>query len=170
MGEVAIPKSVAAQLTIPITVNNYNIQEMYKLISDGKANFYTKKNTYNRINLKYALNPKGTPVYEGDIVLRNGSEINITRETESSFVLKEGDQIFRDNEKVENVKYPTRKSITIENGDIIERQLQGGDFILLNRQPSLHIGSIIAHKVVIRPYNTFRFSLAVARSFNADFD
>jgi DNA-directed RNA polymerase III subunit RPC1 len=71
---------------------------------------------------------------------------------------------------LDNIKYPKRRSLQLKIGDVVERQLQNGDYVLLNRQPTLHSGSIIAHKVVIRPYKTFRFNLATTSSFNADFD
>ena len=42
-----------------------------------------------------------------------------------------------------------RKKFKIEIGDIVERKLQDGDILLLNRQPTLHRGSMIAQKVRI---------------------
>lgn len=158
MGEVAIPEMVAAQLTIPETVNVHNIQKLEKLINvDNKGNFYIRKGTDKRINLKYALAQRGTEVYEGDEVIRKGKSIIVER---NDFLLQPGDDLFRDGEKVNNLKFPGKKTIKLNIGDVVERQLQNGDFVLLNRQPTLHIGSIISHKVVIRPYNTFRFNLA----------
>lgn len=158
---------VAEQLTIPETVNIHNINKLTDLVNKGKVNFYIRKGTNNRINLKYALNQRGTKVYDGDIVIRNGKEIKVDCD---NFLLKQGDQLFRDNIRVENLKFPMKKELKLNIGDVVERQLQNGDYVLLNRQPTLHIGSIISHKVVIRPYNTFRFNLASTSSFNADFD
>jgi DNA-directed RNA polymerase beta' subunit len=166
MGEVAIPEMVAAQLTIPETVNVHNIHKLEKLINiDNKANFYIRKGTDKRINLKYALSQRGTEVYQGDEVIRKGKSIKVDC---NNFLLQPGDQLFRDGEKVNNLKFPGKKTIKLNIGDVVERQLQNGDYVLLNRQPTLHIGSIISHKVVIRPYNTFRFNLATAATFNAD--
>ncbi len=58
----------------------------------------------------------------------------------------------------------------IETGYIVERQLQDGDIVLFNRQPSLHRMSMMAHEVRILPGKTFRFNLAVCPPYNADFD
>ncbi|HDN50849.1 MAG TPA: DNA-directed RNA polymerase subunit A' [Thermoplasmatales archaeon] len=58
----------------------------------------------------------------------------------------------------------------LEVGSIIERQLQNGDIVLFNRQPSLHRMSMMAHKVRVLPYRTFRLNLAVCPPYNADFD
>ncbi|MBN2336040.1 DNA-directed RNA polymerase subunit A' [Candidatus Bathyarchaeota archaeon] len=58
----------------------------------------------------------------------------------------------------------------IEPGFIIERHLKDGDIALFNRQPSLHRMSIMAHRVRVLPYKTFRMHLTVCPPYNADFD
>lgn len=55
-------------------------------------------------------------------------------------------------------------------GDLVERHLIDGDIVLFNRQPSLHRLSMMAHKVRVLPYNTFRINTAVCAPYNADFD
>lgn len=52
----------------------------------------------------------------------------------------------------------------------VERHLQDGDFVLFNRQPSLHKMSIMGHRIRIMPYSTFRLNLSVTSPYNADFD
>jgi len=73
-----------------------------------------------------------------------------------------------------------RKKITDENkkdiseeidvGYIVERHLIDNDITLLNRQPSLHRMSMMAHRARIMPYQTLRINLAVTIPYNADFD
>lgn len=58
----------------------------------------------------------------------------------------------------------------IDIGWIVERHLMDGDVVLFNRQPSLHRMSIMAHRVRVMPYKTFRLNLAVCPPYNADFD
>ncbi|WP_048056359.1 DNA-directed RNA polymerase subunit A' [Methanocaldococcus fervens] len=58
----------------------------------------------------------------------------------------------------------------IKEGDIVERHLMDGDIVLYNRQPSLHRMSIMAHRVRVLPYRTFRHNLCVCPPYNADFD
>jgi DNA-directed RNA polymerase subunit A' len=58
----------------------------------------------------------------------------------------------------------------LELGTIIERQLMNGDITIFNRQPSLHRMSMMAHRVKVVPYKTFRFNLSVCPPYNADFD
>lgn len=66
-----------------------------------------------------------------------------------------------------------KEGIELEIGDIVERHLQTGDFVLLNRQPSLHKHSIMAVKLkvsTIPDMMTFKINLSVTTSFGADFD
>lgn len=58
----------------------------------------------------------------------------------------------------------------LEVGDCVERHLKDGDIVLFNRQPSLHRISMMAHRVKVLPYNTFRINIAVCAPYNADFD
>ncbi|KAK9050837.1 hypothetical protein SSX86_030193 [Deinandra increscens subsp. villosa] len=58
----------------------------------------------------------------------------------------------------------------LEFGYKVERHLNDGDFVLFNRQPSLHKMSIMGHRIKIMPYSTFRLNLSVTSPYNADFD
>jgi DNA-directed RNA polymerase subunit A' len=58
----------------------------------------------------------------------------------------------------------------LELGFIVERHLKNGDIAIFNRQPSLHRMSIMAHRVRVLPYKTFRLHLCVCPPYNADFD
>jgi DNA-directed RNA polymerase II subunit RPB1 len=61
-------------------------------------------------------------------------------------------------------------NITLELGSKVERHIQNGDFIIFNRQPSLHKESMMGHRVRVMPYSTFRLNLSVTSPYNADFD
>ncbi len=58
----------------------------------------------------------------------------------------------------------------IDIGYVVERHLMDGDITVVNRQPSLHRMSMLAHKARIMPYRTLRLNLAVTIPYNADFD
>jgi DNA-directed RNA polymerase beta' subunit len=58
----------------------------------------------------------------------------------------------------------------LQIGWTVERHLRTGDPVVMNRQPSLHMGSMLKHKVVPMPGRTFRLNLAVTSTYNADFD
>ena len=66
------------------------------------------------------------------------------------------------------LKNMDRESIVLEDGDIVDRHLRDGDYVLFNRQPSLHKMSMMAHRVRVMPYDTFRLNVLVTASYNAD--
>lgn len=68
-----------------------------------------------------------------------------------------------------DLNYVTTKP-TLQYGDIVERHLCDGDYVLFNRQPSLHKMSIMGHRVKVLPFSTFRLNLSVVTPYNADFD
>ena len=63
------------------------------------------------------------------------------------------------------VKY----EIKLNEGDIVERHLMDDDYILFNRQPSLHKMSMMGHKVKPIIGKSFRLNPAVCQPYNADF-
>ena len=58
----------------------------------------------------------------------------------------------------------------LQIGDIVHRHLIDGDVCLFNRQPTLHRMSMMAHKIKILPFSTFRLNVTVCKPYNADFD
>ena len=52
----------------------------------------------------------------------------------------------------------------------VERHINDGDIVLFNRQPSLHIMSIMGYRVRVLDYSTFRLNLSCTTPYNADFD
>ena len=91
---------------------------------------------------------------------------------------------------LENKEYPTvlnvitkegiRKRVTdvtreellkiVEPGYILERQMVDGDIGLMNRQPTLHKLSIMAHSIKVIPGKTMRIHVSACTPYNADFD
>ena len=63
-----------------------------------------------------------------------------------------------------------RRRMKLELGDVVHRHLLNGDVVLFNRQPSLHRMSMMAHRVRVMPFDTFRLSVMVTPPYNADFD
>ncbi|MGI0100447.1 MAG: DNA-directed RNA polymerase subunit A' [Candidatus Micrarchaeaceae archaeon] len=59
---------------------------------------------------------------------------------------------------------------TLQSGYIIERQLVDGDIGLMNRQPTLHRLSVMAHVVKVLPGRTMRIHVSTCSPYNADFD
>ncbi len=132
INEVGVPIEIAKELTVPIRVTQYNLEEMRELVKRGPE----------------PEPPAGVMYLPGvNYVIRpDGRRIRVTPEN------------------AENV------AERLEAGSIVERQLQDGDIVLFNRQPSLHRMSMMAHHAKILPYKTFRLNLAVCPPYNADFD
>jgi len=58
----------------------------------------------------------------------------------------------------------------LQYGWRVERHMRDGDFVIFNRQPSLHKMSMMGHRAKILPFSTFRMNLSVTSPYNADFD
>ena len=73
---------------------------------------------------------------------------------------------------IKNLKHVDLQKIAneLENGDIVNRHLVDGDYVLFNRQPSLHKMSMMAHRIVVMKADTFRLNVCVTSPYNADFD
>jgi DNA-directed RNA polymerase subunit A' len=122
--EVGVPEVVAKELTIPVRVNEGNIEKIKSFVLNGP-------NKWPGAN--YLIRPDGRRKKITDV---NKEEI--------------GEEI--------------------TPGYVIERHISNGDIALFNRQPSLHRMSIMAHKIRVMPFRTFRLNLCVCAPYNADFD
>eukprot|EP00731_Ephydatia_muelleri_P030392 Em0021g915a len=79
--------------------------------------------------------------------------------------------IIRDNgERVDLRYHPKPSDLHLLCGYKVERHLIDDDIIVFNRQPTLHKMSMMAHRVKILPWSTFRLNLSVTTPYNADFD
>eukprot|EP01096_Ripella_sp_DP13-Kostka_P014129 TRINITY_DN628_c0_g2_i1.p1 TRINITY_DN628_c0_g2~~TRINITY_DN628_c0_g2_i1.p1 ORF type:complete len:1716 (+),score=801.40 TRINITY_DN628_c0_g2_i1:354-5501(+) len=63
-----------------------------------------------------------------------------------------------------------KQPLELQYGGTVERHIVDGDYIVFNRQPSLHKMSMMGHRVTILPHSTFRLNLSVTSPYNADFD
>lgn len=171
--EIGVPYDIANTLSYPVYVNQYNFKEVESWIEKDNVNFIIRKNSKNdniRINMKYGTNIFGTKLLYGDVIFRNGKFKMVIVKENDKFLMQENDIIYRNGKKVENIVANQKRKFELKIGDLVERKLKDGDILLLNRQPTLHRGSMIAQKVRLLPGKTIRLNLAVTSSFNADFD
>jgi DNA-directed RNA polymerase II subunit RPB1 len=99
----------------------------------------TKPVTVNRINRAFLMKlvQNGPDVHPGAKILER----------------KNGDSI--------TLRYVDRKSIVLEDGDIVHRHMMDGDPILFNRQPTLHRMSMMCHIArIMSRGDTFRMNVA----------
>ena len=161
---IEIPKKFAKIISYPVQVTKFNIKLLTDLVNNNKAN-YIIQNNGTRINLNYALYNKKY-LLEGDQIYRGKDIITVTQNNYPK--LFSSDKIKRNGKWILN-NYINRKYV-IEEGEIVERHLQDGDIVLLNRQPTLHKGSMMAQKIKIGNTKTIRMNLAITKPYNADFD
>jgi len=67
----------------------------------------------------------------------------------------------------------TKDKVDLNFGDIVERHIVDDDYVLLNRQPTLHKLSMMGFRIKVinnNELNTFGLSVTVTTPFNADFD
>ncbi len=125
-----------------------------------------------RIPLKIAMTLT-KPIYvnhknikELSVLVKNGKD----KYPGANFIFKE---IKGKTVKIELRYGNARQESKLKIGDIVERHLQDGDLILVNRQPSLHKLSMMGHKAVISKnplINSFGLNPNVTTPYNADFD
>ncbi len=63
-----------------------------------------------------------------------------------------------------------RSEVTLRKGQQIEKHLEDGDYILFNRQPTLHRLGMMAHRVKVVETLTLRMNESCTPPYNADFD
>ena len=61
-------------------------------------------------------------------------------------------------------------NIELNIGDVVDRHLKDGDYVIFNRQPSLHKMSMMGHKIKVMPHSTFRMNVCATTPYNADYD
>jgi DNA-directed RNA polymerase subunit A' len=125
VGEVGVPTEVAARLTIPEKVTEWNLSELGLLVQNGPDQYP---------GALYIVRPDGRRI------------------------------------RLEFVAERQSLAESLQPGFVVERHIRDGDIVLFNRQPSLHRMSIMAHRVKVLPYKTFRLNPCVCPPYNADFD
>ena len=166
MSTLVVPKIMADILTFPEIVCPYNLDCLQKLVNNGDARYLLRKD--KMLNIDVMRNSRGTLLEHGDVIFSSDGRERIVFDTKTK--LENGDQIFRDGSFLEEVMYPSVSSVELKIGDVVHRKLRDGDVAMLNRQPTLHKGSMLAFNIKILPIKTLKINLAVAKPFNCDFD
>jgi DNA-directed RNA polymerase beta' subunit len=166
MGQVAVPEEMARILSVPVRVTDFNIQFLQNMVNQGLVDSLLKPNGKTRINL--ARFRRGTRLKGGDVVIRGDERIPVVTGKE---LVQAGDSVERDGKLLDKEKIiPANRSYNLENGWIVERPVLDGDIVLINRQPTLHRGSMNAMEVLVKPGKTIRVNLGVVSAMNMDFD
>ena len=79
--------------------------------------------------------------------------------------------VIRENgDRIDLKRRPDSGDIHLQYGDTVERHMVDDDYVVFNRQPTLHKMSMMGHRVRVLPFATFRLNLSVTSPYNADFD
>lgn len=164
LGQIALPPEMADTLTIPIKAASFNIAMLQKMVNDGRVDSLIKPDGKTKINLKRYR--RGTRLCHGDIIIRGDQRITVSTGRE---LVLEGDRVERNGEMVDKI-LPINRPYKLELGWTVERKLIDGDYVILNRQPTLHKASMMAMQILIKPGKTIRMNLACTKGYNADFN
>ncbi len=172
LNEVGFPQEFAEKLTIPETVNKINYPYMLELIRQNKVNRIIRgEKKFNWSTLQKKDKYEKLP---SDQVYSNGKWIPIERwelMNKRPFKLVKGQKVLRGfYEIIEGTEDDTPPQFDLQLGDVVERQLRNGDRVILNRQPTLHKGSMLCPKIKILKGRTLRLPISICSAYNADFD
>jgi len=78
--------------------------------------------------------------------------------------------IERDNGQRFTITDKNKSNMELKIGDKVNRHIVDNDWVLFNRQPSLHKMSMMGHRVKVMKGDTFRLNVSVTPPYNADFD
>ena len=138
--EVGVPIEVCEKLTRPVIVNRYNKDKLSEDLFHNKIKYISKR-----------------------VQDRDSSSLNEPWKIENLSKIEQEDVQYR----MVDPKF-NREGLKI--GDIVHKKLEDGDYVLLNRQPSLWKSSIQSMRVRRLPCRTFRLNVEITPCFNADFD
>jgi DNA-directed RNA polymerase II subunit RPB1 len=114
--EIGCPKTIAMNLTYPETVNHFTLEKCQKWVDNGPD------------------------VFPGAlfIIKKNGVRLSlgIIRRKLAEFASRGSEGLTGREEKI---KENFEKKLKLEFGDIVERHMMDGDWVLFNRQPSLKV-------------------------------
>ena len=177
INQVGVPIFAARELTVPIHVNEMNIERMRKLVRGGVSPVRVIGKD-RELLLKEGIRPAGYDEETGetdealsDIFRQSDIENNENFGITGKYVTGVNYIIRPDGRKIRlSDNNCNEQAAQLDVDYVIERQLIDGDVVLFNRQPSLHRMSMMAHRVKIMEGKTFRFNLCVCPPYNADFD
>ncbi|KAG0473499.1 hypothetical protein HPP92_015356 [Vanilla planifolia] len=148
--EIGIPPYFALRLTYPERVTPWNVHKLRQAVLNG-AFFHPGATHYKDRDNKYSLqDPK-----KHMLTTARGMRDAISRKLRSSRAIS---------------KVGLGPETKFE-GKLVYRHLKDGDIVLVNRQPTLHKPSMMAHVVrILKGEKTIRMHYANCSTYNADFD
>lgn len=170
--EVAVPRVVCEALHVKDYVTLENRAFIQGLIDRGEATLHKKSPYVIPVQRQEPGLYVGKP---GDQVIGEVNGVPSFVDV-SGCILGTGTEFYRNGvlyyaqpegpENEEEIEGPN----VLDIGDSVHRNIQDGDFVLFNRQPSLHKYSMTGMRVKRTENLTFGLNVAACKIFNADFD
>ena len=188
---VGVPDVIAKILTKPVIVTNFNYDKMQHLVDRGKVGwiirginkFQIKNNVGNCIIKRiFSLQPKDFIGLLNENNIYKKIEITIDNLDDYQYLidLKRIDcKVLRLSGLSYKVVFIVKKSDIIEHrivikiGDEVHREIETNDRVIMNRQPTLRLESMLSFYVKRMPPSfgkSLRLDLLNCTPFNADFD
>ncbi|TIC01852.1 beta and beta-prime subunits of DNA dependent RNA-polymerase [Wallemia mellicola] len=144
--EIGVPPVFAKTLTYPEPVTPFNVSYLRKLVINGPKNY-----------------PGASMIQYEDGRMESLEKKSQEQRTAIA------NQLLTPSNRPDNQNKMTTRTSSINKK--VFRHLRDGDVLLLNRQPTLHKPSMMAHKAkVLHGERTIRMHYANCKSYNADFD
>ncbi|KIJ44014.1 hypothetical protein M422DRAFT_228619 [Sphaerobolus stellatus SS14] len=147
--EIGVPPVFARKLTFPEPVTQHNVREMRELVIRGTREY-----------------PGASMVEFEDGHMQLLDKLSLEQRTAIA------NQLLTPQEGTKAATMSSGLSTrTMAVNKKVHRHLRDGDILILNRQPTLHKASMMAHKArVLQGEKTIRMHYANCNSYNADFD
>ena len=168
--EVGMPIEICKVLTFPEKVNRYNITSLQRVVARGAkkypgANYIVRDHTRC---IHEGCSVKATHNVEEEKEKETQKAIYCSLHAKPGMVELDKDLLLT--ETTISLKYGQARETVLRYGDIVHRHLTNIDYVLFNRQPSLHKMSMMGHRVRPTKGKSFKLNPAVTTPYNADFD
>ena len=170
LDQVGVPKSIAQNLTFPEIVTPFNIDKLQQLVAKGNNQYpgakYIVRENGERIDLRLKENWIGAAVWLNgsddikDLTLSLKEPVPIFALIKFVVVLLivAGCQLSLGMQKICFINglfgwlcryHPKPSDLHLQIGYKVERHVRDNDFIVFNRQPTLHKMSMMSHRVKV---------------------
>jgi DNA-directed RNA polymerase I subunit RPA1 len=147
--EIGVPPVFARKLTFPEPVTPHNVHVLRQLVIAGAHSY-----------------PGATMVQNED-----GTQISLERKTIEERTAIANQLLTPQEGSASSSAAKGMSTLTPAINKKVLRHLRDGDILLLNRQPTLHKPSMMAHRArILHGEKTIRMHYANCNSYNADFD
>lgn len=185
--EVGVPFEFSYKLTIPVVIYDGNLDAMRKLQKEGGiASYITKLPNGTKIEIKFdgsvnvgdtlyiapTLRERSNTQYIDELLKRKIISINFER-FKTGVIIFNPIKVTEENivavQKIadDHILYVS-KYYSLKVGDKVRRYMQDGDYVVVNRQPTLHLHSMFTARVKLLNIKTILLNPSQTTGLGAD--